>query len=404
MKSEAASIADERAAFGDIRVSDKVTLSKTITDEDVKAFAAVSGDYNPLHMEEGFARETPFQRRVVHGMLVASYVSTLIGTRLPGPGALWTRQDFRWIAPVFLGDTLDITLEVVHKSEGTHALSISVNAINQNGKTVMEGEGSVMLVEKRKQVHDRAITERLALVTGGCRGIGAAITAALAEAGTAVVVDYLQDKVAAEELCQEIHCNGGRAMPIQADVTDADAVKRVTEKAQAEFGQPVDILINNAGSAFAPRPFLDTTWEQLQAQIDVHVRGAFNCCQAVIPGMVSQKSGRIVNIGSVLAWNAPPAQWTAFVTAKAALNALTRSLAAEFGPSGLRVNMVSPGMTETAGASAVPERMRKVHAMQTPLRRLALPEDVARAVLFLCGDGGQFLTGTDIPVCGGDTM
>ena len=392
------------AAFAAIRVSDKATLSKTITEEDVRAFAALTGDYNPLHMEEEFAAGTHFQRRVVHGMLVASYVSTLVGMQLPGPGALWTRQNFQWVAPVFLGDTLEITLEVLHKSEGNRAVSVSVKAVNQHGKAVMEGEGAVVVMEKRTQLQDRTIAERVALVTGASKGIGAAIATALAETGAAVAINYLRDSAGAGSLCHAIRAAGGRAMTVQADVNDAAAIERVVDQVREEFGQPIDVLVNNAGPAFVPRPFMDTPWEHFQSQIDVHVRGAFHCCQAVIPGMVAQKSGRIVNIGSALAWNTPPAQWAAFVTAKSALNALTRSLASEFGPSGIRVNMVSPGMTETEGISAVPERLRRVHAMQTPLRRLAAPQDVARAVLFLCGEGGQFLAGADIPVCGGGTM
>src|SRR5262249_4000187 len=162
-----------------------------------------------LHMEEGFARETHFQRRVVHGMLVASYVSTLVGMRLPGPGALWTRQDFRWTSPVFLGDTLAITLEVMHKSEANRAVSISVKAVNQHGKVVMEGEGAVVLMEKRKPEQEPSLAERVAFVSGGGKGIGAAIATALAEAEAAVVINYLRDSEAAANLCHAIRSGGG---------------------------------------------------------------------------------------------------------------------------------------------------------------------------------------------------
>jgi 3-oxoacyl-[acyl-carrier protein] reductase len=120
--------------------------------------------------------------------------------------------------------------------------------------------------------------------------------------------------------------------------------------------------------------------------------------------MLEAQSGRIVNIGSIYAWNSPPANLTGYVIAKAALKAFTKSLAVELGPKGVRVNMVSPGMTETDLISDVPERLRKVQAMQTPLRRLATPDDVARAVAFLCSDAADFITGADIPVCGGVTL
>ena len=191
---------------------------------------------------------------------------------------------------------------------------------------------------------------------------------------------------------------------MQADIADAGAVAEAAERVRREFGRPVDVLINNACPPAPPRPFLELKWDEVQALLDVQVRGAFLCCQAVLPGMLESKSGRIVNIGSVLTTGVPPAQWSAFVMAKSALRALTRSLAAEYGPHGVRVNMVSPGMTETDSISAVPERLRKVQAMQTPLRRLGAVEDVARAVVFLCGEGGEYVTGADIPVCGGSSM
>jgi 3-oxoacyl-[acyl-carrier protein] reductase len=120
--------------------------------------------------------------------------------------------------------------------------------------------------------------------------------------------------------------------------------------------------------------------------------------------MVERKYGCIVNVGSIMTWQAPLAQWSAFTVAKAALKALTRSLAVELGPSGVRANMISPGTTETESTLAIPERLRKLQAMQTPLRRLASPEDIARTAAFLCSDAAQFITGADIPVCGGAAM
>lgn len=390
--------------FGSIKVGDKASLTKTITETDVERFAAASGDYNPLHMEAEFARTTSFQQRVVHGMLVASYVSTLVGMHLPGPGALWTQQAFRWSAPVFIGDTLEVTLEVTHKSEGSRTVVLKVTATNQHGNTVMEGEGSAVLLDRKKSALDRAISDRVALVTAGSRGIGAATAKALAEAGAAVVVNYLDDSAEAHEVCHAIQAGGGRGLALRGDVSDPEAVERMVSQGAQHFGQAVDIVVNHADPGLTVRPFLDLSWAEIEQQIHAQVRGAFHCIKAALPGMLAQNSGRVVNIGSTQAWNAPPPQWTAFVMAKAALNALTRSLASELGASGIRVNMVSAGLTEGDSISVIPERLRKVHAMQTPLRRLATPEDVARAVVFLCSSGGDFITGADVPVCGGNVM
>jgi 3-oxoacyl-[acyl-carrier protein] reductase len=394
----------EPAAIESIQPGDRAAFSKTITTEDVDAFAAFSGDYNPLHIDKEFARRTMFGRPVAHGMIVASLVSRMVGMHLPGPGALWTEQQFRWLAPVFIGDTVHVEAVVRQRSTGANILTIEVKAVNQDGKTVLEGQGSVMMVEASVRQADRALRERCALVTGASRGMGAAIASALGGAGACVAVNY-RDRVAeAEEVCRAIREQGGRALAVRADVADEAAVKAAVAGAGEEFGRAVDILVNNAGPSPVPRAFLETSWEQVEQLLEVQLRGAFNCCQAVIPGMVEQHSGRIVNIGSALGWGAPPPNWTGFLMVKSALKSLTRSLAAEFGPRGIRVNMVSPGMTETDSIAAIPERLRKVQAMQTPLRRLGTAEDIARTVVFLCSDGGEFISGADVPVCGGMAM
>ena len=390
--------------FGKIKPGDVVEFTKTISAEDVEAFAKLSGDRNPLHMEEKFAARTHFQRRVVHGMLVANYVSTLIGMRCPGPGALWSQQNFRWPAPVFIGDKISLTMKVTHKSEGSRSLTLEVKALNQDGKVVMEGEGTAIAIEERRQTTELPVSERVAFVSAGARGLGAAIAEALARQGAMVIVNYRKSAAAAQQLCSTIQSNGGRAIPVQADITNQSAVAAAVEKGSREYQRPVSILINSAGSAPEPRPFMQTSWDQVQTTLDVHVRGAFHCSQAVIPGMMEQKSGRIINIGSSFLLNTPPVNWSNFLVAKSAMQALTRCLAAELGPHGIRVNLVSPGLVETESIAGLSERLRKVHAMQTPLRRLASPAEVAAVVAALCTNAGDFVTGAEIPVSGGLQM
>ena len=388
----------------EIQAGDSARVSFTITEKDVQAFADASGDHNPLHMDAEFAKRTSYRRRVVHGMLLASYVSRMVGMHLPGPGALWTQQSLRWLAPVFIGDTLEASLTVKHRSSASNLLSVMAKVTNQNGATVMEGEGTVISLEVREEKKELGLAQRTALVTGGSRGIGAAIALELGRGGAAVAVLYREHRDEAERLCGELVAGGGRALAVQADVLDAGTVIAAERRIRQELGRPVDVLVNNAGLPVAPRNFLDLTWQDLQAQLDVQVRGAFHCCQAVLPGMIERGSGRIVNIGSALTWNAPPVHWTGFVMAKAALKSMTQSLAVEFGPKGICVNMVSPGLTETESISEVPERTRKLQAMQTPVRRLSTPGDIARAVAFLCSEGGACIAGADIPVCGGMNM
>ncbi|MEZ5353284.1 MAG: SDR family oxidoreductase [Bryobacteraceae bacterium] len=384
-----------------IAVGETASFERVITPEQIEAFAALSGDRNPLHVDADYARRTTFQKPVAHGMLVGAMVSTLIGMHLPGPGALWNQQSFRWLAPVFAGDTIKVEGRVTQVSHGAGTLTIAVTAVNQNGKKVMEGEGTVMLLSPREEKIEKAIGERVVLVSGGSRGIGAATALEFGRAGAMVAVNYLRREDAAEALCRRIEEEGGRAVAVQADVSASGDVRRAVDAAAEAFGRPVDVLVNNACATPEPKPFLETEWSDFAALLDVQLRGAYHCARAVLPAMVAQGSGVIVNIGSSLIEQPPPAQWSAWVSAKSALLGLTRTLAVEFGPKGVRVNMVSPGATETDSIAAVPERLRKVQAMQTPLRRLAEPIDVARTVVFLCSEGGRFITGADVPVSGG---
>lgn len=392
------------ARFESIRVGDECRTRRRFSAEAIDAFARVSGDSNPLHVDEAFASQTRFRRRVAHGMLSAAYVSSVVGTQLPGPGALWFQQEFEFLVPVLIDDEVEFTVRVDHKSEATRTIVVSVRGINQHGTLVLKGQGRVMLLDENTRTQSAGVVPGVAVVTGASRGIGAAIAVALARLGHAVVVNYRTDRGRAEEVAAAIHHGGGRALTFVADVADSGSVEAMVTDAAQRFDQPIEILVNNAGGATRQRALLDLTQADLDEHFSTHVRGALNCIKAVAPGMVERGRGRIINIGSTHAWHVPPANLAGYVMAKAALAALTRCAAVELGPKGVRVNMVSPGMTETELIADVPERLRKVFAMQNPLRRLAMPDDVASAVAMLASSAGDYINGADIPVSGGGAM
>jgi acyl dehydratase len=140
--------------FEAIECGDFAVLEKRISVDEIERFAQLSGDFNPLHLDATFAEQTQFAKPIAHGMLVGSYVSTLIGMRLPGPGALWIQQTFRWLHPIFAGDVVRVVLRVVHKSPGSRMLKVEVEASNQDGTRILEGAGLVMMVE----IHTSAAT------------------------------------------------------------------------------------------------------------------------------------------------------------------------------------------------------------------------------------------------------
>ncbi len=247
------------------------------------------------------------------------------------------------------------------------------------------------------------IAEQWVLVTGGARGLGQAITRALAREGAGVVINYHRSDRAAAALAEEL---GPRAIALQADVTDADAVRRLFATAQERSGQPITSVVNNALVDFQfngdARPHLaDISWEHFQRQIEGAVRGTLNTLQAALPGMQAQGFGRIVNVGTNL-FQHPVVPYHDYTAAKAALLSLTRTAAADLGPHGITVNMVSGGLLRSTDASsATPEAVFDLIAQQTPLRRVTTPAEFADAVLFFLSPWSRAVTGQNLIVDGG---
>jgi 3-oxoacyl-[acyl-carrier protein] reductase len=234
---------------------------------------------------------------------------------------------------------------------------------------------------------------KVALVTGGSRGIGAAICRELGRAGARVAVGYRSGKEGAEEVAGEV---GGFAF--QGNVADAGEAQALVEQVESELGD-IDVLVNNAG---VTRDTLiarmsDEDWEVV---LEANLRGAFNMCRAVSRKMLRRRSGAIVNMSSVVGIHGNPGQAN-YVASKAGIIGLTKALARELGSRGVRVNAVAPGYIDTALTQVLPAAARDAILANTPLARLGQPEDVAGAVRFLCSDDASFVTGEVVLVDGG---
>ena len=240
--------------------------------------------------------------------------------------------------------------------------------------------------------------KHVALVTGSSRGIGRAIAVELAREGWAVCINYLERREAAEALAAELRAEGLEAAALQADVADRKAVEAMVRTAEADLG-PVDLLVNNAGIS-RQGLFQDTddgTWDRM---LGVNLTGARNACMAVLPHMISQKRGNIVNISSIWGLRGASCE-VAYACTKAAIVGLTRSLALELAPSGIRVNAVAPGCIETDMVKVLGRETRNMLVEETPLRRLGTPEDIAHAVAFLASEKASFITGQVLTADGG---
>lgn len=239
---------------------------------------------------------------------------------------------------------------------------------------------------------------QVALVTGAARGIGRASAIAMAAAGADIAINYQHSAEAAESLAAELTAAGVKSIPVQGDVADSGQVAAMIRKAEVALGG-ISILVNNAGIT-RDGLVMRMSDEDFDSVIATSLRGAFLCSKAVARGMMKARSGSIINVSSVIGrrGNAGQANYAA---AKAGLIGLTKSLARELGPRGVRVNAVAPGYVVTDMTLELPENMKEQIMGNTPLGRLAGPEEIASVIAFLASPAAGYITGAVIPVDGG---
>jgi 3-oxoacyl-[acyl-carrier protein] reductase len=243
------------------------------------------------------------------------------------------------------------------------------------------------------------LADRVALVTGAGSGIGKAIALHLADLGAHVVVNDIAIDAEAEGVAEEIRRLGRKAITHEADVTRREAVFAMVERAESALG-PIDVLINNVGGLIERKPFLehdDALWDRV---MDLNLKSAMLCAQAVLPGMIARKRGQIVNISSIAAETGGPAGSIAYAAAKGGMNTLTIGLAREVAEHGIRVNAVSPGLIDTP-FHAGNERSFRERIAAIPMGRIGEPEEVARVVGFVVSEKAGFVTGQVLTVAGG---
>ena len=386
--------------FASLREGETATWKHVVTAADVDGFAALSGDDNPLHVDDRFARRHGFRGRVVHGMLVGAFLSRMVGTVLPGPGVVWMSQSIRFAQPVYVGDEIAITVTVKHKAEAARTVVLDTVVRNQRGETVLNGEARMMMLQVSEAP---PWTEQVIVVTGAGRGIGAAVARALGARGARVVVNYRSDAGAAEAVAAEVAAAGGEGLPVAADVSTPDGAQRLADAALERYGR-VDALVNSATPPIERKPLLEQDWDEVDRYWNTYVQAAFTLTRAIVPGMRERGYGRIVHLLTSAMWGKPPVNNAGYVAAKSGLWGLAKASAVELGPLGITVNAVSPSAVMTDQWEGTTDAHRRALALSLPAQRLADPEEVAGTVLFLLGPDGAYLTGANLPVAGGEVM
>ena len=245
------------------------------------------------------------------------------------------------------------------------------------------------------------LTGKTAIITGASRGIGAEIARKLAAAGAKIVVNYSGSQEKAEAVVQEIKANGGEAIAVKANVSDADAVKSLVDETMQAFGS-IDILVNNAGITRdnLMMRMKDDEWDDV---INTNLKGVFICTKAVTRQMMKQRAGRIINIASIVGVMGNAGQAN-YVAAKAGVIGLTKTTARELASRNITANAVAPGFITTDMTDKLGEDIQKAMLGQIPLGRFGKPEEVAKAVLFLASDDSSYMTGQTLHLDGGMVM
>jgi len=245
---------------------------------------------------------------------------------------------------------------------------------------------------------------RVALVTGASSGIGAATASVLAAAGARVAIGYHANRDGAEQVARQIGESGGHAIALNADLRSVAGIQQLIDGAVSALG-PIDILVNNAGSLVRRMAIRELTEEGWDEVLTLNLKSAVFCAQAVAPSMIARRTGAIVNVGSVAGHSGGGPGAGAYAAAKAGLVAMTKSLAKELAPHGVRVNAVSPGVIDTPfhEVFTTPEMMRGL-VNTIPLGRIGMPVECARAIAFLASDAASFIVGETLEVNGGQMM
>ncbi|WP_273127467.1 SDR family oxidoreductase [Metabacillus sp. HB246100] len=248
-----------------------------------------------------------------------------------------------------------------------------------------------------------SLNGKIALVTGGSRGLGKKISLSLANAGATVCVNYANNQQAALETVEMIRSTGGKAMMVKADITSEIDVKKMIEEIQETCGGSVDIVVNNATG---PQPELsieESTWEDYLDQLHFFVKAPLLITKEVLPSMKEKGSGRIILIGSEVIQIGNP-NFANYVSAKSAQLGLTRSYANELGPHGITVNLVNPGFIPVERHHHLDQEVIDGYRNQVPLRKMGEPEDIGHTVTFIASEEARYITGQSISVNGGNTF
>ncbi len=390
--------------YSKININDTHKIVHKITSSDIEQFVDLSGDDNRLHVDKSFASKTHFKKPVVHGMIGASFISTIIGTKIPGDGALWYAQSLEFLLPVRVGDELTIVATVLKKNDRQNSIELQTDIFNQHKQKVTSGIAKVKIIEEEITEEETIMdNDRIALIVGSTGGIDSETARTLAKEDYSLILHYNSNKTKVVELKEELeNLTSKKIIIVKADITKEIDIKNMIFDISRYFNK-ITAFVNASTLHFGNIKFNTLEWEDFSAQLDINIKSSFLLMQNIIPLMEKNKYGKVVFL-TTQATEQFNSEWLHYITAKSALNGFAKALAMELASKGIRINLVSPGMTDTNLISDIPEKIRLIAAAKTPLKRIAKPKDIADTISYLISEKSDFLTGETVRVNGGQVM
>jgi 3-oxoacyl-[acyl-carrier protein] reductase len=385
-------------SINDWKEGDSRSIVHKFTADDVKVFSELTGDKNPLHTDNNFASTTAAGGQVVHGMLAASFVSTLIGEEIPGHGALWNDFQINWRKMIRINDNIKFTATISSINFSLETINLDITGVGlENNLVYLNGTARVSIMSKKKMINSPVLKDKKILVTGASGVLGSSVCRLLSNNGAELILWGRSEKKL-ELLSAEL--KDSVLKTICCDLIDKDVVKKQSKKVFSSFE-----IYGIIHTAAAPLLLIDSASEDSLEELRKHMEVEVFSLQRLVADFkqnLSIDEGFITAILSEAVFDSPPANMSAYVTAKTALWGMMKTYAKELGVYGVRCNSVSPGLMETPYSSEISIRAKKIEEATNPLRRICSPEDVAQAILFLATS--SFINGANLPLTGGQRM
>lgn len=387
--------------FEDFHVGDVYSENRIVSKQDVRLFAKLSGDTNALHESDEFARELGFQGAVVFGILLASYVSKVIGVGLPGNGALWMSQNFEFENPCFIGDEIVVKGEIVSKSESTSSITVQTKIVNhKSGVTLMSGKGVVRTPKKKNIMASKDVVKNV-LILGGSGAVGMHLAKKLAVEGYKVLATSNSN---ANVLKQSIKEDGleGKIIPYNVDLLSAASISKFMNNLSGK--ELPNSIVHCASLKPVNRSVEEASVKDFEDQFQIAVGATQTILKYLLPTMRENNFGRVIFIGSQYAQGRPPKNVGSYAVAKTAMMALAKAVAVENGHHGITSNVILPSMMETNFTAELPPKAKLLAKTEATLKRFAEPEDIFSLVRYLISEDAAFVNGSAVPINSGAIM